>query len=193
MTELADIGELPPGWISWEIEPIEPGGRRKADEVLAGSVNALSRVVSRHVLRQEAGSSRRKRGLTSSVRGGFGLINRRDYSFLDSFAEDCHVKYAAITGLGMAADAHGPEEVRNTLEENWEPFESITQLPRVIIDAGGPQFAAGVEVIWVGKSSGLEIREFYWYVWCLENNEVDRVLVTTDRNEAFAFYAERIA
>ena len=191
---LMDVGELPDGWVSWEIEPIEPGARRTADEVMASRPNGFSRLLTQRVLQQKAGSWARRRGLTTSIRGGFGLLNRQDYRFLDSsYTPDCVVEYSGLSGLALPPVATGFKEVRDVLEEMRSPFESVVHLPAIAIDAGGPTSAAAVRTVYTGARSGLELSDTFWYCWELKGSRIKRQLVTTDRDAMFERLKKAVA
>jgi hypothetical protein len=171
----AGADELPEGWARWELEPIEPGGRRAADELMVARGKLAGAILTKRVMERPPGSRLRKRFLTSAVRGGFAMMNRREYdSMLGSiYAADVELAYEDLF-LDASGKQHGIEEVEEYLVSVEDAYSAIVYRPAQIVDPGGSAFAASIDTTVTGRSSGIEMRVMQGIVYDLDRGRVRR-------------------
>jgi ketosteroid isomerase-like protein len=186
--------EIPEGWARWDLQPIEPGGRRSADELMLAHGKLAGTLMTRRVVERPAGSRLRKRTLSAAVRGGFALMNRRDYrSLLASiYAEEVELDYEDLF-LDFGGVQHGIEEVRHYLVSFEEAYSSVVYRPVEIVDPGGAVFAGRVDTVVTGRSSGIESRVHQGIIWALEGGRVRHQYVFREFGAALAKLRELAA
>lgn len=176
-----DMGELPEGWASWEVKPIEPGMRKSAEEILVGGGRIARAAMVRRVVERPAGSAVRRRIYTSAIRGAYGLFNRGDMRFLEGgYAEDCDLDFQAFEPVGLPRAVHGRPAAAAYLRELRETL-GVLYLPRLIVDPGGATFAGMAEFRAVGKVSGIELGAEHWNLWTIEDGLVAKQTISADR------------
>ena len=182
-----DLGLLPEGWVSWEIEPIEPGSRRTLDERAVGRGSVSRAVVSKRVMELPAGSPIRKKFVTSAIRGAFGLMNRLEFDgMLRTYAEDVTFQYDDGLVVGITGEGRGRQALRDFLLQFDDVFEQRLTFPRLVVDPGGATFAGFVEARTREPRSGMELTVPMWNVWTIENGVVARQVVTGVRDAALS-------
>lgn len=183
------IDELPEGWVRWEVDPIEPGGRLSADELMVARGNRAGAFLTKRVLERPPGSRLRKRTLTSSVRGAFGLMNRRDYDamLVSIYARDCELTWQGLfLDAGDAGVQRGTAEIREYLESFADVYSSVIYRPLELVDSGGTAFAGRIDTVATGRSSGIETRLEQGIVWDFELGRLKRQYIFREFGAAIA-------
>ena len=182
-----DLGELPEGWVSWEVEPIEPGSRRTADERLVGRGGFVRRVISNRVLDLPAGAPPRRRAFTSGVRGAFALLNRLELDgCMRAYADDCHYFYEDGAALGIDREGTGREAIKRFLGQFDDVFGQRIFYPTLLIDAGGPTLVGRVEAVAQGHVSGAEVGLVTWNAWTFDRGSITEQYMSADRERVLA-------
>jgi hypothetical protein len=177
-----NLGQLPDGWVQWDLEPIEPGRRKGRDELLLGRGRLARLAVARRVLHRPAGSALRRRLFSSAIRGAYGLFNRGDMDFLaGGYTEDCHLDFEAFESVGLPRVVEGRAAATEYLNELRDLLE-LVYLPRLVIDPGGTTIAGMADFRTIGKSSGVELGAEHWNLWTLDGGLVARQRISTDRD-----------
>jgi hypothetical protein len=180
-----DLGPLPEGWVSWEVEPIEPGSKRTLDERLVGRGKLTRQLISNRALDLDAGASMRRRLLTSGIRGGYGLVNRLELDpVLRMYAEDCEYIYDDGAPLGIAGKAHGRDEVRALFNQFDEVFEQRFYFPRLVVDPGGSRFGGVVDSRAIAHASRIEVSVRLWHAVEMRDGLIRRHLISSEREAA---------
>jgi hypothetical protein len=170
-------GDLPEGWVRYEVEPIEPGGRHSADELLVARGNFAGVLLTRRVLERPAGSRLRKRTMKAAIRGAFALMNRREYdAMFDSiYADDCELTWEGLfLDAGDAGVQRGMAEIRAYFGSLEDAYSAVIYRPLEIVDPGGFALAGCVDTVAVGRSSGIETRLQQGIVWEFESGRLNR-------------------
>lgn len=183
----AGTEELPEGWVSWTFEPLSPSARRTADELVFASGGMTRAVVAKRVLAMPAGSRLRTKFLTSAVRGGVRLLNRRDYeSVLVGYAEDCELIHDDLLDSGPGGKKVGTVAIRRYFHDFDDAYASVTFRPVRLVDPGGSTLAGCLEVSVVGRSSGIETTVRQGFVWTFDGGLVRRHRVHREWPDAIA-------
>jgi hypothetical protein len=182
-----DLGTLPAGWASWEIEAIMPGSRRTMDERLVRRGAWVRKMVSDRVFELPAGAPVRRRALTTGVRGSFGLINRLDFdAALRAYGDSCHLFYEDGAALGIDREGTGREGIKRFLNQFDDAFGKRVFRPTTIVDPGGPTVAGKVEAVAKGHASGVEIGLVIWNAWTFRGGAITDQYMAADRDKVFS-------
>lgn len=161
--------DLPPGWARYEVEPIAPGRRRTADELMVARGRLTRTVVAKRVLDLPPGSRIRRRLLVSAIRGAFGLLARRDYKgMLRGYDEDCEIVFEDMPDAGPEGLRRGHGAVEDWLR-SLEDAGEVAFRPEEIVDPGGPTFAGRIETTIVGRGSGIELDFQQGFLWTIHD------------------------
>jgi ketosteroid isomerase-like protein len=163
--------------VRWEITPADRHAR-SFDERVRLVAPSFSRRLARLVMSKPAGSRLRTQALTKSICSSFAANNRNDYDVLVSAL---HPEAELIPpgrsqgGLGFAAVYHGPDGVREFVQQWKSGFSEWRYEPREIADGGGAHFAVRVGMIGTFAGSGGEVRDEYGTLYTLDDGLVRRM------------------
>jgi ketosteroid isomerase-like protein len=129
--------------VCWEIEPLERP-RRGLDERVALAAPGLTRRLLLRVMREPAGSARRRKLLTRALRSGTAANNRNDYdSMLAGYHPDVELIPPEVETslLGLEPVYRGHAGVRDFFETWKSGFGDHRYELREVADAGGRHLA----------------------------------------------------
>lgn len=179
MSEQIDISD---SWARWELEPIDSSGRHTVDELMILRGRLTAAFLTKKVLQRKPGSRLRTRLLTTAMRGGFGLTNRREYDLLfrSSYTEDCELSYEAFFPDMGEGTQRGPREIERYLLSFDDAYSSLAFQPCEVVDPGGESIATAIVVTAVGFTTGIEISQLTGVIYSFENGRICRQQVYRD-------------
>ena len=145
--------------VCWEVEPLDRP-HRGLDERVALAAPVLRRRLVLRMMREPAGSARRRKLLTRALRSGTAANNRNDYdSMLAGYHPDVELTPPAVETslLGLEPVYRGHAGVRNFFETWKSGFGDHRYELREIADAGGPHVAARLGLSGTIGDSGSQV------------------------------------